>query len=222
MAGTDPLITSTISGDLIIDVKRAFHRSHLAKDVRRIGINAYTDRAYTTYVGAVAAVEAFINESFLGWQAKSQFKESALWQLNEPALERMDLLLKMVLIPQLLFAKTFDRSKQPYQDFALLVQVRNDIVHFKMKMQAPKYVHELSQRKIALVKTVDEAVPWPMKLSSTEGIRWAHNTACAVVQTLVEFTPEESRPFLVGGAQNFLSIDDREADIIARAGKESP
>ena len=61
-----------------------------------------------------------------------------------------------------------------------------------MKVKAPKYVKVLAQRGIALTacpKGADYA--WVHKLSSSEGIRWAHNTACKTVQALVSLIPDD-------------------------------
>lgn len=203
-------ITASISGDLIGDVRIALFASldlaHSGK-VRRIGDNSYTPHAYSAYVSAVASIEAFVNETFLGWMCRGATASSALWQIPENSLERMDLLLKLVVVPQLLFGITFEHDKQPFQDFALLCRVRNDIVHFKMQLRkTPKYVQTLAQRRIALVESADEAGPWPWKLSSTEGIRWAHNSACSVAGKLATFIPEASREHLSHGLGNFTPI----------------
>ena len=77
----------------------------------------------------------------------------------------------------------------------LLFRVRNDVVHYRMKFKndvddLPKYVKELEQRKIALPKLPDGGdFIWIDKICSTEGIRWAHNTACRIVHTLAGFAP---------------------------------
>lgn len=203
-------ITATISGDLIEGVRSSLFASlDLAArgTVRRIGVNSYTPYAYSAYVSAVASVEAFINEALLSWICRSAYPASPLWEVREESLERMDLLLKLIVIPQLLFGSTFSRGKQPFQDFAQLCSVRNDVVHFKMHDKAPKYIQDLEQRKIALVESVGEPAPWPWKLACTEGIRWAHNAASNVAQGLAAFIPADRRPQLAYMLSNFYSIE---------------
>jgi hypothetical protein len=203
-------ITTTISGDLIAEVRTAlFDSLDAAMTGNRgwIGENASTPRAYAAYVTSVAAVEAFVNETFLQWTCSSATSSSALWQIPESSLERMDLLLKVVVFPQLLFGAAPKRDAQPFQDFALLCRIRNDLVHFKMSTHStPKYVHTLAQRGIALVHSPDDPGPWPWKLSCTEGIRWAHNTACEMALHMASLIPESQRERLAHGAGNFRRI----------------
>lgn len=61
---------------------------------------------------------------------------SALEPLEEligDAADRAKLVDKVLVVPKLLFGKTFSRGEQPYQDFVMLVDVRNDIVHYSME-----------------------------------------------------------------------------------------
>src|SRR5206468_12508815 len=96
-------------------------------------------------------------------------------------------------VPQLALGRTLPRDQQPYQDFVLLTRVRNELVHYKMGW-APGFVRTLAQRGIAL-KVEPEAeearggIAWGHRLSTTEGIRWAHNTAVAMVQALARLFP---------------------------------
>lgn len=203
----------SISGDLVADVRLALELSleySLTGRGVRHGNNAYTPHAFSAYVSAVVAVEAFLNETLLGAMCRAIYQSSPLWHLSQDALERMDLLLKLVIVPQLLFGATFRRDQQPLQDFSLLYRVRNDIVHFKMKQEPPKYLAYLAQRGIAI--TADKApgdYPWPAKLSCTEGIRWANNTATRIAHALVDFVPQEHRGALASHVSNFREVDEQ-------------
>ena len=217
-------ITATISPDLVFSVRSTLDLSlalAVKGSVRRIGINSYTPHAFAAYVASVASIEAFVNETFLGWMCRSSFNASALWDIPTDTLEKTDLLLKLILVPQFLFGQTFGRGKQPFQDFALLCRVRNDIVHFMMQCQEPKYVRTLCHRKIALVDRPDEIGPWPHKLSSSEGIRWAHNTACAVAHQLVSFIPPGRRDLLGYLVTNFVHINESEVEAYLSAAQQS-
>ncbi len=172
------------------------------------GINSYTHLAAPAYISSVAAVEAFLNEVAFRPSTKMLLKESSLWQVGQEWIERIDVRHKLLLVPQLLFDRTFERGEQPYQDFHLLVQVRNDFVHYKMKMKAPKYVKDLTQKAIALPEYPNGIEDiWVHRLSSSEGIRWAHNTACRTVQAFSSMIPEDDRPFLAGLSEAFVEID---------------
>ena len=177
--------------------------------------NAYTPHAFPAYVSAIAALEAFINEQFLGPFSRAQFRGAPLWELDREAIERLDLRLKVVIIPQLLVAKSLQRDRQPFQDFDLLIRVRNDIVHFKMDERAPRYLAPLSDRGIALTAADgpdSPDYPWPHKLSSLEAIRWAHNTVCRMAHALVDLIPEDRQGPLAIMRKNFVEIEDLYAD----------
>lgn len=204
----------SISGDLIAHVRTCFELSLeyvLTGEGVRHGMNAYTPYAFPAYVSAVAAVEAFLNEQLLGEFAKVVLSDSPLWNLGKDSLEKIELKTKLIVIPQVLFGRSFTPGSAPYQDFALLIRVRNDVIHYKMGSTPPSYVQPLSDRGIAL--TTDKAhggvdYVWPHKLSSTEGIRWAHNSACRTVNALVGFIPLEHKGALSSTARNFEEIDD--------------
>ena len=223
---TEAHVTANISGDLIGGVRHSLLASldlALSGRVGRFGINSYTPHAYSAYVSAVASIEAFVNEVFLGWMCRSEYPQSPLWQIPENSLWRMDLQLKLIVIPQLLFGSTFARDQQPFQDFALLCRVRNDMVHFKMQFKAPKYIQTLEQRKVAFVRSVGQTSPWPLKLACTEGIRWAHNAACKVAQGLAAYVPEHQRQDLAGTVNSFVAIEASEVTtwLHARSGQNA-
>ena len=203
----------TISGSLISDVRTALDLSlqyDLTGKGTRHGVNAYTPHAFSAYVSAVASIEAFVNEIFLGSDiCLNIYQTSSLWDLDRDALEKMDLLAKLIIMPKLLFGISFSRDKQPFQNFSLLVKVRNDIVHYKMKSGVPKYLADLAQRGFAISSGDSSAdYPWPWRLSCSEGIRWAHNTACSLAQGLVNFVPDEHKDVLAPHAGNYLEIPD--------------
>lgn len=206
----------TISGTLIEHVRLVLEwslRYALTGHGVRHGDNAYTPHALPAYIASVAAVEALVNETLLGPMIRVSLPGSPLWNLKTDTLQKMELTTKLVLVPQVLFGNSFRPDAQPLQDFQLLQKVRNDMVHYKMQLEAPRYLQPLTDRRIALTAATAEEpadYPWVARLSSTEGVRWAHNSACEIVQQLVLFVPENHRqivalPFL---AQNFQPIPE--------------
>lgn len=209
----------TISGDFIYHVRSILQLSlddvKTGKGVRQ-GINGYSIHALPAYVSAVAAVEAFINEALLSQLPKMVMKDSPLWNLPADWLEeRLEIRIKLVLVSQLLFGKSFKRNAQPYQDMDLLVQIRNDLVHYKMGRQIPNYLGPLDNRGITLrskgkVKESGADFAWPHKLSCTEGVRWAHNTVCKTVAALLSFATNDCRKMMKHVASNFRPISKAE------------
>ena len=207
--------TSSISQNLIRHVHFCLDSSlevSLNGGVARQGDNSYCQHAFPAYFSAVAAVEAFVNESLLGQFAKIQRKESGLWNISDDSIDRFDIRTKLIIVPMLLFGNTFSRDAQPFQDFATLVRIRNDGIHFKMQQHAPKYVRDLSQRDIAItydgIKENVADYDWPSKLSTTSGILWAHNTSCRVVQELVGFMSEDERKLMSWTVDSFQPLPD--------------
>jgi hypothetical protein len=207
----------TVSGDFIGHVHRLYFASLdylLTKKGVRHGINGVAVDGLPAYVMAVASVEAFMNEAFLSMLPRFALKNSSAWNLPDDWLEKTELSVKLVLVPQLLFGKTFARGEQPYQDMMLLIRVRNDLIHYKMPNNVPKYIADLGQKDIILVapsaKVDGSDYLWPDKLSCSEGIRWANNTACAIVHHLVSFVEFDYKKMIEGIASNFRKIEIEE------------
>jgi len=162
--------------------------------VLRDGINGSTRYALPSFIITVAAVEAFLNESFLSSLGDRLLKGTGLDIVSREWIEERDLLTKLVLVPYLANTKTLGQAEHPYQDMKLLVRLRNDLVHYKMGGR-PHYVRDLAQRGIAVrvSATEEEAgggpMPWVDRVSTSEGIRWAYNTACATVHAEVALMP---------------------------------
>jgi len=190
--------TTTISLhfiDHVCDLYTMALRESISTGVRREGTNVSTRKALPGYVNSVVAVESFINESFLSRVARSFSGISLPQGIHSKWLEKVDLEIKLVLVPQLLFGVTFETGEQPYQDMRQLIKVRNEVVHYKMGFGKPKFLRPLQDRRIAFDLPGE---PWVECLSSSEGIRWAHNTACETIGKMIAFLPSdvEAGPFV--------------------------
>ena len=204
----------TISGGFINHVRFLYDlglQEALSEKGVRYGINAHTSYGLPAYILAAASVEAFFNEVFM---------QPISWMLNrlpplnvsEEWLEKVAIGPKILIVPQLLVGRSLMRNEQPYQDLALLIKVRNDLIHYKMSSTPPKYLADLTQRRIILAylggKEGKPDFLWPHKLECTEGIRWAHNTACAVVEALVGLLDANQRGLGMSTDANFSSIPE--------------
>jgi hypothetical protein len=218
------MATATLSHEFIINVRLLYKNSLtqlVSGKVIRQGINCHTNHAAPALVSAVAAVEVFINELAFGSLAMAVLPNSPLWTLQKTWLQELEVRAKLVIIPFLLFGRTFERDRQPFQDFTLLVKARNEVVHYKMDNKVPVYLKSLQDRNIALMSP--EGYPqlvWIHALCCSEMIRWANNTATLTAQSLVDFMPEENKPFLFSQlAQNFIEIPDSvPTDCLTSAG----
>lgn len=217
-------LTATFSHSFIAHLRLLYSaalRRMASGKYSRHGINGYTDYAGPAYAGAVTSIEALLNEITLGHAAKSSLADSPLWTLDAEWVDRLPILQKLVIVPHLLFGRTSERDSQPYQDMRLLVKVRNDFVHYRLRDSAPPCIAVLEQRGIALPSLPSGAdYVWVHKVSTSEGIRWANNTACAVARTLVTFIPDAHRGIMMAFlADNFVEIPDSVArEVLQNAG----
>jgi hypothetical protein len=157
--------------------------------------NSYTKHAIPGYIIAVATIESFMNEFFLSPAGRSFFKNAPKNDAYWEDLERLSLLDKLITVPEIFLRQTFDTGKQPYQDMKQLISVRNELTHYKMGFEEPKFIKNLQHRKIALS---EPGHTWTRNISTLKGIFWAHNTVCSTIQTMCHFATPETHPLLAG------------------------
>ena len=204
----------TVSGQLIRDVRSSFYsclNEMAARRTNRKGINGYSQHGLATYVVAVASVEAFVNEAFLVLLDGVGTGVDAMSSMPDEWLKDVEIGAKILLFPQLLLGRTLKRDAEPYQDMRQLIRVRNALTHYKMTPSVPKCVGDLVQRGIGLTpQDTRHGVAWPEYISCSEGVRWAHNTACKTVQSLISLIPEPDRFRTKYGEVVFESIEELE------------
>src|SRR5271157_1544549 len=208
------MTTATLSQDFIANVRLLYQKSLeelAAKSAIRIGINAHTKYAAPAIVSAVASVETFLNEVTFGSNARLILPNSPLWVLEQKWVQELDLGAKLVIVPYLLFGSWFARDAQPYQDMSILIKARNDLVHYKMASNPPRYLKHLIERNIALSPhpTLPGEMAWIHQLCSSEVVRWANNTATKLVHAIVQFMPNNARDYMFGQlAANYFEISE--------------
>lgn len=185
---------------------------------RRVKLNGFYPYGLSAFPLAVAAWEAFLNENCMSIAIESEYPSTVLWDIREQA-EKWDTKLKAYLVPKLLLGKTFDKAIQPYQDFLLLVEIRNHIVHFRLEDAPTRSLRDLAQRKITLIPPRDTHYSWPLQLQSTEAVRWSINTVAKMVQALTHFFPEGQWP---GNSLTFNEISESNAGEIFRKANIDP
>lgn len=210
----------TISGSLINQVRLLYETTlnnwFGKRNTIQQGINVYTDSALPSFIISVAAIESLINEIFLSDLSKHYILgNSPFYQIDTGSLERMEINQKLLLFPYLAFGTTLDKSTQPYQDFATLVKLRNEIVHYKMKSVPPKFFQNLSDRKIALQLTQKNKTDnehhvqfWISEINCSEAMRWGYNTVCETVFALTKVVPPLASESVISHVpSNFQKID---------------
>jgi len=179
--------------------------------------------AFVTVIMAAITSEAFINE--LAESAKlHSINHKITPQLQafidtqqEIEAERGSLKLKYQMAAIALSGKSLDRGAKTFQDFSMLVTVRNDLVHYKPttdkwvpsgtgdgeKVQPPKYVTALQQRGIARKPANGANWPWLMSIQTAEMAKWACETAHAIMKTIYDMLPNEVSP--LSGVKGFFA-----------------
>ena len=150
-----------LSNNFIYNLKDVYYfardkelKNILSNKVLRRGINFYTDFGHISSIIAVAAIESFLNEIFICLLGKYNIEKTTFFSklTNEQIekIEKLNLSLKLILIPELLIGKTLEKDKKPYQNSALLIKIRNSFVHYKLDSAPPKGIKELWDKNIAL------------------------------------------------------------------------
>lgn len=128
-----------------------------------VSLDRALEAARTTVILATSSLEAFINERAL----------DAPW--SDANLERSQLPLKWLLVPQLIVGSTFDKGAEPYQSFVSLIRLRNKLVHGRAETR----ILEIAQTSDAdaFVAANFARPEWDVK---PESGRWA----CSVVREM--------------------------------------
>lgn len=210
-------LSVTISGDLFLYVRNLYTTEVvrcISSGQWRFGTNCSSITALPAYITSVAAVESFVNEHLLGRAARSLYRNSPLWGLEEEWIEKLELKRKLILIPPMLFNKPFPRTKNVFNDITSLISIRNDITHYKMYKPVGKYMKDLQNRKITFGSTRPEdywvTQPWVEQLNCSEGIRWAYNTACKTLHTLLDLQDPGPGAYGFYKKENFPLISEDE------------
>ena len=179
---------------------------------------------------AAVSTEAFINE--LAALLKMH-RDSAHAGLTAPlracadALEEIEtsrgsLSLKYLMAYTTLASAPVDKGANPYQDFATLMKLRNDLVHLKPhdtfdaqpggdhRVRWPKYIEELEKRGFARRRQEGVATSWLSALQTEKMARWACVTALNVILGVLDLIPDGSSDPVADLRWVFCMVRERE------------
>jgi len=144
--------------------------------------------ALTTFVMSAAALESLVNElcfMYSFWPSNPRKPELA--SLSEKPVRQ-----KYLDLPSYLWAKTYDQAKTPYRDFNVLVDIRNEFMHYEMGLSPDERTQRIDGylRSHGLLfyndKPYNYIVGMPQYFNAKAAL-WAHNTACQMALKLREF-----------------------------------
>src|ERR1700722_12335572 len=171
--------------------------------------------ALVSIVFSVVALEAFFNEATelaldskkyppnLEPQSVSVFAEV----MSDAERSHATLESKFTLANRILAGKKLDTGAQPYQDFALLMRLRNDLVHFKAsdgfdQNESPEQIHKdliarFKGKNILAENTERSAGSWMFLIQTKAVAEWSCNTAAEMVFDFCSTAPQSGfRSFL--------------------------
>lgn len=164
---------------------------------------------------SVVALDGFINEAteLASWSVAFELEDTPhtvanfATLLTEAHRGRASLELKFQLSRLSLIGEAYDTSALPYQDFALLVELRNALIHdrplntFTPNSSAPSGINfnpgEILDRLRAKHITADveetgHITPWLDRISTIATARWSCRTASAMVYSLLDALPRSA------------------------------
>jgi len=193
-----------------------FHLAWAAKDRAdaQQGANptAFTEDTSVAIILAAASTEAFINElaelsstpQLPGDQLVPELLSfEKAWREIEA--NRGSIRLKYLVASQLLSGRMFDKGAGPYQDWAMLLELRDRHMHLKAQsiesagsdsglgpvVRHPDPVRQLQQRGIARANS-REVISWMQALQTSKVADWACRSALGIIDAVLEMVPEST------------------------------
>jgi len=177
-------------------------------------------QALVSVVFSVVAVEAFLNEAtemalgFSDYAGEPQVVPVFAECMVEAEKSRASLESKFALANWVLVGKKLDKGAQPYQDFALMVRLRDRLLHFKgnerfdQNATAEEFHKSLIQRfgnEDDLLAEDMEPGSWIHAIETKAIADWSCSTAARVVVEFVSKAPQGVwRSFLEGIHRHFV------------------
>ncbi|HEL9637874.1 hypothetical protein HO662_08530 [Streptococcus suis] len=156
------------------------------------GINFYNSSLFYIPVIAINLWEYLLNSAF-----QNDFVRSVtIFGEAQEALDKWDIKTKTLVYPKLLLGEgILSKDESLWQDFQLVLKIRNEIIHYKNSFyEGPaKEVAELRRRQLTVRKQGFFIMDWPMEIATTEFARLCVNTVVKLWERLHKLT--EDSPF---------------------------
>lgn len=159
-------------------------------------------------VFAAAAAEALMNE--IGELADRPLIDPS--RLEPPAVRNLVSLLadaetsretttlKFLLAKLALTGQSYERGSNPYQDLALLMELRNSLVHLKSEVTeldesgnqrsgCPRVVSRLEAKHVLVLLEENAKATWVFCVSTPAAAKWACNAAAGIANDLFDSIP---------------------------------
>ncbi len=173
---------------------------------------SYPQDAQITIILSTLAVEAFLNElgnvnSFVPKEELSTSLNLSASVLDELEKNNAQIRLKLMVSYYALTGKLIDKGAQPYQDFDLLVDIRNALVHpkpIRLSQRAVedngqhKFVKQLISRKVIDPPNEGLTKSWRTYILQPSVARWSYSVATSIIVDLIDQIPSKLEKGLFG------------------------
>ena len=197
---------------MVTKITTYVHANKLFSIAKQAAGNSKSDRdaAIISIMFSVLALEAFINESgalarMVPTKNRQKIIEGYSSVMGELEERKESLFVKYHMALLLFSGATWDEGSQPFQDFKLLVSLRNAIAHTKADKwetkvselkpdperaleQYPKLIKQLHNKK--LIKLPSSSTSWLEVLSRPEVADWACLTAEVITKEFLKIIPD--------------------------------
>jgi hypothetical protein len=177
-----------------------------AKEIKAAPRTGDQRDALVSVVFSVVALEAFLNEitehaqEMCAYQPTVEGNEAVLFSqvMGDAEESHVRLESKLTLAKWILSGKTMDRGAQPYQDLALLIRLRNDLIHLKPNKL---FVHGVTTNEEAhkdlmkrfkgkqILANDRQTGSWTSLVQTKAVAEWSCRTAAHVVTDLCSGVP---------------------------------
>jgi len=165
------------------------------KQVLENGINGFAQNALASFVVAATAWESYLNFIFFTPWARTYFGDNAFKQLSElgSELTKLSTLEKTRALPLIAFGKTYSKGDVPFQDLAILIKIRNRIVHDWMDQIPANEIEALRSKHLLLEMPQFPSKAWNEEILTLECIRWCINVLNELNEALFEMSPFKTK-----------------------------
>lgn len=149
--------------------------------------------AHVAIVMAHIAVEGFFSELAVHLE-QFETEDTSLMAaghiLGQLEISRVQLAEKVKISHQLMFSSPLDLGAEPYQGFALLVKLRNEIAHPK-RQRSPKWFDYFVRNDLILCPARPGTIPlqWNQQFQNVHCARWACRAARGIVAHFLTHLP---------------------------------
>lgn len=218
----------------MIKRKRGFFRAvtlyEIAVDARD-RTEEHPEQALVSLIFAFNALEAFINETVTCCKVTmggrfAEHEKTFFSVMNELQKNKGSTQNKFELGKLILSGSGWERDKAPYQDFALLLKVRNELVHRKSEYHEdtltkgegfpertlkdhPKFFKDLESRKLCDTSVVDGS--WIDLIQTPAFSAWCCDTALSMTNEFLTSIQDVPNSKLKGRMQEILDFTQPEA-----------